>query len=123
MGRPSDYTPEWAEEFCEKVAGGLSLHKICEADDQPAERTVYAWLNDKPEFSQNYARARERRAERDADKLVEIADDLDIDHNHKRLMIETRKWIASKMLPKKYGDKVETEHTGGLEVRIVRADG
>lgn len=31
---------------------------------------------------------------------------------HKRVQIDTRKWMLSKMLPKVYGDKVTTEHTG-----------
>jgi hypothetical protein len=31
---------------------------------------------------------------------------------HKRVQIDTRKWMLSKMLPKVYGDKVTQEHTG-----------
>ena len=27
--------------------------------------------------------------------------------NHRRLQIDTRKWLLSKLLPKKYGDKLE----------------
>jgi hypothetical protein len=39
-----------------------------------------------------------------------------------RLRIDTRKWIASKLKPKKYGDKIEQEIKGemGLTVQIVR---
>lgn len=31
---------------------------------------------------------------------------------HKRVQIDTRKWMLSKMLPKVYGDKITQEHTG-----------
>ena len=31
---------------------------------------------------------------------------------HKRVQIDTRKWMLSKMLPKVYGDKVVAEITG-----------
>jgi hypothetical protein len=31
---------------------------------------------------------------------------------HKRVQIDTRKWMLSKMLPKIYGDKLTQEHTG-----------
>jgi hypothetical protein len=31
---------------------------------------------------------------------------------HKRVQIDTRKWMLSKMLPKVYGDKLTQEHTG-----------
>jgi hypothetical protein len=37
-----------------------------------------------------------------------------------RLQIDARKWILSKLLPKKYGDKVEHEHSGGVTVNIQR---
>lgn len=43
---------------------------------------------------------------------------------HKRVQIDTRKWMLSKMLPKIYGDKVTTEHTGadGGPIAIAAVD-
>lgn len=87
-----------------------------------------AWLDgSRPEFSEQYARAREAQADKLAEEALTIADDgrndtyTDADGNVKtdseviqrsKLRVDTRKWLASKMAPKKYGDKVTQEHTG-----------
>jgi hypothetical protein len=77
-----------------------------------------------PEFAEQYARARELQAERFADDIIEIADDksedvygeLEMPNSvavaRAKLRIDSRKWIASKLLPKKYGDKLQTEVSG-----------
>ncbi len=80
------------------------------------------WLDgSRPEFSEQYARAREAQADKLAEEALQIADDgrsdtyVDADGNVKtdteviqrsKLRVDTRKWLASKMAPKKYGDKV-----------------
>jgi hypothetical protein len=63
-----------------------------------------------------------------ADELLEISDDnsrdyksdtngnLSADHEHinrSRLRIDTRKWYLCKLAPKRYGEKVSVEATGG----------
>ena len=86
------------------------------------------WLDgSRPEFSEQYARAREAQADKLAEEALQIADDgrsdtyLDAEGNERtdneviqrsRLRVDTRKWLASKMAPKKYGDKLVQEHTG-----------
>ena len=79
-------------------------------------------------------RARELQAEYLIDEIVEIADDGSNDYMQKkhgpvvdqehmgrsRLRIDTRKWAASKLAPKKYGDKLDLNHAGGLSVKIGR---
>ena len=64
-----------------------------------------------PEFAEQYARAREVQAETLADEIVSIADE-DGDPQRQRLRVDARKWVASKLKPKRYGDKVTNEHTG-----------
>ena len=46
-----------------------------------------------------------------ADELLDIAD-ADGDTHRDRLRVDTRKWILSKLVPKKYGTKVTAEITG-----------
>jgi len=127
-GRPSIYTAELAAQICEHIAQGKSLRTIAELEDMPAQSTIMAWLDgSRPEFSEQYARAREAQADKLAEEALQIADDgrsdtyLDADGNEKtdteviqrsKLRVDTRKWLASKMAPKKYGDKVVQEHTG-----------
>jgi len=110
-GRPSGFTPELGVAICEWIAEGESLRKICEDEALPSRSTVVKWLGEYSEFSVQYARAREAQADYFADEMIEIAD-LTKDPQKARLQIDARKWKASKMSPKKYGDKVVTEHTG-----------
>lgn len=108
------------------MSDGQSLRKICMADDMPASSTVYLWLTKHPEFSEKYTRASEDRAHALAEEALEIADDssgdwiktedgerLNSEHvQRSRLRVDTRKWFASKLAPKKYGEKVQQEHSG-----------
>ncbi len=121
-GRPSEYTAEVADAICEAIATEGALYRLCaQRDDFPAERTVYQWLERYPEFAQNYARARERQADRRNDEIVVIADEA-TDANLARLQIDARKWQASKLAPKKYGDKLALGGLDGgpLQVQVVK---
>ena len=126
-GRPTRYTAKVAADICVRLAEGESLRAICKDDAMPALRTVMGWLFDSEhgEFSQQYASAREAQAEGWADEIVSIADDATgdvntddggkktVDHENiqrSRLRVDARKWVASKLLPKRYGDKLQ--HTG-----------
>jgi hypothetical protein len=70
------------------------------------------WLNQDEELVERYARAKEAQSELMVNEMISISDDPDLDANSKRVMVDTRKWIASKLKPKKYGDKVQQEITG-----------
>jgi transposase-like protein len=111
MGRPSEFTQEVASAICEKIAGGESLRAICAAHDMPDRTTVRRWLSQNEDFRLQYAHAREEQADFYADEIVDIADAA-TDAQLARLQVDARKWKASKLAPKKYGDKVSHEHTG-----------
>ena len=109
MGRPSSYTEEIADEICEALATGEALYLMCQAKAHwPAERTVYQWLEKNEDFAQKYARARERQADRRNEEIIVIADTA-TDANLARVQIEARKWQASKLAPKKYGDRTQVD--------------
>lgn len=117
-GRPSDYTDEKADAICERIVAGESMRAICADPDMPAISTVFRWLSLNAQFSEQYARAKEEQAEAFADEIVRIADkdvpdeDTAVLTARDRLRVDARKWVASKLKPKKYGDKVQTELTG-----------
>ena len=110
-GRPSSYSDEIADTICERIAHGEALHRMCNEAGMPSERAVYRWLEEREEFRQKYGRARDRQADRYAADIIVIADEA-TDANLARLQIDARKWSASKLAPKKYGDKVQQEHSG-----------
>lgn len=128
-GRPSAYTESVAAKLCAYIADGFSLRKACEQIGMPSTATVMRWLADesRPEFREQYAGAREAQADLLAEQILVIADDTSADTfkdedgfectDHEviarsRLRVDARKWLASKMAPKRYGDKIEATHTG-----------
>lgn len=99
------YTDETADQICEHIALGKSLVSWCKADEtRPSYTTVMNWLKASPKFLENYTCAREAQADYIAEEIQDIADEIGKDVQHQRLRVDTRKWIASKMKPKKYGD-------------------
>ena len=129
MARPSDYTVEKADSICEHIAGGKSLVSWCAVDGRPNYTTVMRWIQQQPEFRNKYAGAREAQADYLAEEIVQISDDGSNDTYEtedgprtnqdviarSRLRVDARKWYASKLAPKKYGDKVETTLTGNVD--------
>lgn len=138
-GRPSKYNKEVCDEICLRLSNGQSLLQICRDEKMPTRNTVVNWLNDdgKIEFFHKYARAREMQAELLFDEMLDISDDgsndwMEIEtkagriievtnHEHinrSRLRIDTRKWYLSKVLPKKFGEKIDVEHTGDVSITL-----
>lgn len=118
MGRPSDFTQEAATVICDALMEGRSLRTICLADDDlPSERTVYRWLEVNDAFRQQYAHAREVQADTKFDQVWDIADKATAENVQvARLQIDAIKWQAGKLAPKKYGEKVELEHSGSMAI-------
>jgi terminase small subunit-like protein len=110
-GRPSIFNKELGDTICRRIMNGESLRGICEAKGMPDRTTVHDWLSRDREFANQYAYARENQADTLADDLLYIADTAK-DPHIARLRIDTRKWIASKLKPKKYGDKIDHTTNG-----------
>lgn len=130
MGRPSEYTPEKADIICARIAEGQSIRTICADEEMPAIETFYRWIRTFPEFQEQYARAKEDQADAMAEEMLDIADDANNDWMERlnkddqsigwqingehvqrsRLRLDTRKWLASKLKPKKYGDSILNKH-------------
>lgn len=131
-GRPSSFTQEVADFVCAELATGKSLRAIYTEKqiDLPHMATLFRWLADDDSFREQYARAREMQAETLADEIVAIADDGSndtycddegnkrTDHDviaRSKLRVEARKWVAAKLLPKKYGDRLQVDNTHSFE--------
>lgn len=129
-GRPSSFTQETADAICERIADGESLRAICSEDGMPDKATVFRWLAAHEAFRDQYVRARETQADTIFDEILDIADDGHNDWMKRKfgdderwvengealrrsaLRIDARKWVAGKLRPKKYGDKVQQEISG-----------
>jgi hypothetical protein len=69
-----------------------------------------------PAFATRYAQAKAEAAETWADAIMDIADDPNIPSDHKRIMVDARKWIACKLRPTVYGDRVT--HDGSVNITV-----
>src|SRR5689334_2739774 len=122
VGRPTDYNKKLADLICERVATHeVGLQRLCAMyDDMPDKTTINKWRYKYPEFSTQYARAKISQIELLVDEIMEIADDSTKDEiindqgvrscnsefiARSRLRIDTRKWLAAKLMPRLYGDK------------------
>lgn len=121
-GRPSKFTEALAQRICREVAGGSTLPKICAATGMPNSVTVWRWLGESEEFRNNYARARQDRADARADKIDGIVSDMlagTVDPQAARVAIDAHKWLASKEQPKRYGDRLGIDNGDGGPLEIV----
>jgi hypothetical protein len=113
-GRPTKYSNELAIKICDCVAASTDgMRKMCRNNpDFPTSETLMQWRLKYPDFSARYAQAKLIQADLFAEEIVDLCDDVhEISDNIQkaRLQIDSRKWLASKLLPKAYGDKTQTE--------------
>lgn len=124
MARPSEYTQEIANKICEELATGKSLRTVCLGEDMPAIKTVFNWFKSYPLFLQQYAQAKQESADAMAEEILDLSDGaIAVIKNGAekksnalaqavKLQVDTRKWIMSKMKPKKYGEKLDLTSLG-----------
>jgi len=123
-GRPTKYTDEKADELCALIAEGNSAVRACKQVGVPLT-TFYNWQRERPDFLGQVTRARDDQADTFADQLCDIAE-YDEDVQRAKLKIDARKWVASRMKPKRWGDRQAIEHTGEdgapLSIRVEYED-
>lgn len=110
-GRPSKYTDKLADEICNRIAAGESLLKITQETGKPDRVTIYRWIEERDEFRNKYARAKELQAETYEEMMLDTAK-TEEDVQRARLIVDTMKWTASKLKPKKYGNQIDVTSDG-----------
>ncbi|MGE0630955.1 MAG: terminase small subunit protein [Pseudobdellovibrionaceae bacterium] len=122
------------DEILDQISVGKSLVGILKSKKEyPHYSNFMRWIDSDEKLREKYARAKEEQADYLAEQLLEIADDGSNDwmlnndpdnpgykfngehHQRSRLRVDTRKWIASKLKPKKYGEKLELGATPDLK--------
>lgn len=141
-GRPTKYSDEIADKICNIIStSSRGIHSISK-ELELAPSTIFKWLSEISQFSDNYARAKLEQAHYMAEEIIKISDNDSNDDIHvdslsggyeipnkewiarTRVRVDTRKWLMSKLAPKIYGDKIEL--SGGLNIQnntITLADG
>ena len=116
-------------EICRQIAEeGKSLRKVLLSKDMPSSRTFFKWIDADAEKVKQYARATNERADVIFEEILEIADNPQQGESttesengifvttsdmiqHRRLQVDSRKWMLGKMNPKKYSDKIQVDTT------------
>jgi hypothetical protein len=126
-GRPTKYNPELGRKICEAIKDGWSLRQLDASPDYPSSSAICSWVLAHDEFAEIYATAQQVKVMQVIDEAVDISDDSRNDSQlddkgqtvvnydviqRARLRVDTRKWLASKIVPKIYGDKITQELTG-----------
>ena len=121
MGRPPVWTEDKKAEAVERICQALSteeigLDRLCKGDPTlPDPVTFRRWLQEDEDIRTKYVQAREAQADLSASEIIYIAD-TETDPNRARVRIDARKWSASKLAPKVYGDRLHVD--GGLGLKI-----
>jgi hypothetical protein len=138
-GRPSTYTKEIGDKICDAVVNNKTVIQILTELDIP-RTTFFRWLIDNETFRNQYAQAKDKQTELWEDEIIRVAYDGSEDFgfkeskdesgesakpvylaehvNRSRLIVDSLKWLMSKRLPKKYGDKLDIDGKLGGDVRV-----
>lgn len=109
------YSKKLFTQICDRIISGDSLLKICKDEGYPDRVTFYHWLEKYPDLITTYTRATEARADYMAESMLDVIDNAASTRDEierAKVKIETLKWHASKLKPKKYGDKLDVTSGG-----------
>ena len=100
------YRREFADEVCRRLAEGASLREVCREHGVP-ESSFREWVrNDRDGLGARYQTARVLQVEAWSDLILEISNREDLSAQEKRVRIDSLKWLMSRIVPKKWGDRL-----------------
>lgn len=133
------YSKKIAEKVLTRMMAGESVNSICKDTDMPSRKSIYLWIVRHEEFAEQYERAQFIQAMGYVDEIIDIADNgsndwmENNDENNpgwryngehvqrSRLRVDSRKWIASKMLPK-FSDKYDNSKEQDSQAQPVKVE-
>jgi hypothetical protein len=127
VGRPTIYTKDIGNLIFEAMSDGLDIVSVCKLEGMPHRTTVYVWMKKYPEFKDMIGMGRGGLADFMASKIHEIAQTAKPENSSAdSIKLQAYKWLTSKISPKVYGDKVQTEVSGvdgsAIKVETVALD-
>lgn len=109
------YTDAIGEAICGYISEGMSARKACKTVKW-AESAFYRRLAEDEGLREKYARAKELAQDAQVDEMRELADTATAENwQVRRLQIDTRKWTAARLAPKKYGDRQQIDLNAQIE--------
>jgi hypothetical protein len=119
MGRPVKWPPEhpvWLD-IVGQVSAGKSVSTVLAQDNMPNWTVFQAMLAQDQKLTAAYEKAVQDRADKLADEILQLSDEPMPEGlegamasawvQQKRMQVDARKWIASKLKPRTYGDRID----------------
>jgi hypothetical protein len=106
------------DELFTRIAAGEPMRQICKDAHMPGRSFFNAWMARDPELRARYISAKELLMEQLSEEILQIADDIShdtdpasaaINLHRAKLQIDTRKWLMSRLAPKRYGDRLNLD--------------
>ena len=126
LGRPSVKDDQTVNYIIDQIASGRSVTSICSEPGIPSLVTVMKWINKHPDFAKDYFLAKSMSAEVYASEIIDISDNNQGDMNQPqniqrdKLRVDTRKWVAARLMPKRYGASVDVNIAGEVNHHIIQ---
>jgi hypothetical protein len=118
-----ELTDDLVNKIVDGIIDGKSVRQICAEDGMPDNRTVQRWIANNADFAAKCARARELQADNIFEDMQEVADYGNPDDVQRaKLRVSTMQWRAAKLAPKRYGERVQTEHSGDINFTVAFED-
>ena len=105
-------------EICKGLSTGEPLASLCRSPDMPSREAIYQWVKEDPALLDRLNAAKDDGADCLAQGCLAIVDDLKEDPASRRIRVETRMKLLSKWFPKRYGDRVEVEQSGTVNMVV-----
>ena len=115
------------EPILDLMRDGQSLRKAC-AVFELAPSVFLRWVDADKDLQEQYTHARARMLDAQAEALEDIGDlaasaVTAVEVAGLRLKSDNRKWLLSKLAPKKYGEKLDLNHSGSIKTMTDMTDG
>lgn len=109
MARPSEYDFEMCKAICIEVADGFNIKTVLKSKPEYPDFTTFCrWKREHEELRNLYVNAQQDKAESEIEEIEHVYDMLkagELEPSVANVLIQTKKWTASKYYPKMYGTK------------------
>jgi hypothetical protein len=121
-GRTPKYTEEQIIEWIDEWSSTIKpAKKFFNGKDRISWQHLIDLRGKNTVISEHFTRAQEFRGATIAEGIQDVVEEMrngEIPADIARVAIDAFKWHASKLAPKNYGDKLQTEHSGEIKTVI-----
>ncbi|WP_126654111.1 terminase small subunit-like protein [Chryseobacterium aureum] len=119
MARPSEYDFELCKKICDEVANGENIISVLKESTYPSWSTFRRWKNENDELRTLYVNSQQDKGialENEIDDVMQSLKAGDMEASVGNVLIQTLKWKMAKFYPKMFGDKLDVEANGNLNI-------